>query len=263
MTILDKLNLIKKFFFQLYLLAILSLVVIFLLINTNNFIIDIFGDRDLIRSNDILKSFEVYGADFGMQYGARIPGGFNYYYLSLLLFLSENLKIINYIILFLTVLSIFFLINFNFKWLGFTGISFYLFFFLTSGVFVYQMGKFWNPSTGFLFAILSLTFFFKFISNQRNKFYLFLSLLFIFFAAQFHVSYLVYLLPYVVLTFFFKLKSLVGLCFSFFLSFTIAYFPYLLNLHYTVVNSKENDYFLIRQLIDDNRYLSFFYYFFF
>ena len=102
MTILDKLNLIKKNFFQLYLLAILSLVVIFLLINTNNFIIDIFGDRDLIRSNDILKSFEVYGADFGMQYGARIPGGFNYYYLSLLLFLSENLKIINYIILFLT-----------------------------------------------------------------------------------------------------------------------------------------------------------------
>jgi len=263
MTILDKLNLIKKNFFQLYLLAILSLVVIFLLINTNNFIIDIFGDRDLIRSNDILKSFEVYGADFGMQYGARIPGGFNYYYLSLLLFLSENLKIINYIILFLTVLSIFFLINFNFKWLGFTGISFYLFFFLTSGVFVYQMGKFWNPSTGFLFAILSLTFFFKFISNKRNKFYLFFSLLFIFFAAQFHVSYLVYLLPYVVLTFFFKLKSLIGLCFSFFLSFTIAYFPYLLNLHYTVVNSKENDYFLIRQLIDENRYLSFFYNYFF
>ena len=51
--------------------------------------------------------------------------------------------------------------------------------------------------------------------------------------------------------------------FSFFLSFTIAYFPYLLNLHYTVVNSKENDYFLIRQLIDENRYLSFFYNFFF
>ena len=51
--------------------------------------------------------------------------------------------------------------------------------------------------------------------------------------------------------------------FSFFLSFTIAYFPYLLNLHYTVVNSKENDYFLIRQLIDENRYLSFFYNYFF
>ena len=105
--------------------------------------------------------------------------------------------------------------------------------------------------------------FLKFISNKRNKFYLFLSLLFIFFAAQFHVSYLVYLLPYVVLTFFFKLKSLVGLCFSFFLSFTIAYFPYLLNLRYTVVNSKENDYFLIKQLIDENRYLSFFYNYFF
>ena len=51
--------------------------------------------------------------------------------------------------------------------------------------------------------------------------------------------------------------------FSFFLSFTIAYFPYLLNLRYTVVNSKENDYFLIKQLIDENRYLSFFYNYFF
>ena len=263
MIIIDKLNLIKKNFFQLYILAILSLVIIFLLINTNNFIIDIFGDRDLIRSSEILQSFEVYGADFGMQYGARIPGGFNYYYLSLLLFLSENLKVINYIILFLTVVSIFFLINFNFKWLGFTGVSIFLFFFLTSGVFIYQMGKFWNPSTGFLFAILSLTFFFKFISNQSNKFYLFLSLLFIFFAAQFHVSYLVYLLPYILLTFFFKLKSLLGFCFTFLSSFTIAYFPYLLNSHYTLVNPKENDYFLISQLIDENRYLSFFYNFFF
>ncbi len=263
MLIINKLNQIKKNFFQLYFVATLSLVIIFLLINTNNFIIDIFGDRDLIRSSDILQSFEVYGADFGMQYGARIPGGFNYYYLSLLLFFSENLKVINFIILFLTVLSIFFLINFNFKWLGFSGISIYLFFFLTSEVFVYQMGKFWNPSTGFLFAILSLAFFFKFISIKSKRFYLFLSLLFIFFAAQFHVSYLVYLLPYILLTIFFKLKNLIGLCFSFLFSFIIAYSPYLLNLSYTLVNPQENDYFLIRQLIDENKYLSFFHNIFF
>ena len=136
-----------------------------------------------------------------MQYGARIPGGFNYYYLSLLLFLSENLKIINYIILFLTVLSIFFLINFNFKWLGFTGISFYLFFF-NIWCFCISDGKILGSIYWFPFRNLISYLFLKFISNKRNKFYLFLSLLFIFFAAQFHVSYLVYLLPYVVLTFF-------------------------------------------------------------
>ena len=151
MIIIDKLNQVKKNFYQVYFVAILTLVIIFLIINSNNFIIDIFGDRDLIRSSSLLKSFEVYGADFGMQNGARIPGGFNYYYLSLLLFFSENIKVINYIILFFTVLSVFFLINFNFKWLGFTGTSIFLFFFLTSEVFIYQMAKFWNPSAGFLF----------------------------------------------------------------------------------------------------------------
>ena len=258
MIIIDKLNCIRKNFFEIYFWAILALVIVFLLINSNNFIIDIFGDRDLIRSIGITNSPEVYGADFGMQYGARIPGGFNYYYLGFLLFLSENIKVLNFIILIFTVLSVFLLVNFNFKWLGFTGISIYLIFFLTSEVFVYQIGKFWNPSTGFLFVILSLTFFFKLILNQNRKFYLFLSFFFIFLAAQFHVSYLVYLLPYILLIIFFRLKSLIALCFSFFSSFAFAYMPYLFNLYHPVVNLKENDYFLIKQLIDKNRYLSFF-----
>ena len=258
MIIIDKLNCIRKNFFEIYFWAILALVIVFLLINSNNFIIDIFGDRDLIRSIGITNSPEVYGADFGMQYGARIPGGFNYYYLGFLLFLSENIKVLNFIILMFTVLSVFLLVNFNFKWLGFTGISIYLIFFLTSEVFVYQIGKFWNPSTGFLFVILSLTFFFKLILNQNRKFYLFLSFFFIFLAAQFHVSYLVYLLPYILLIIFFRLKSLIALCFSFFSSFAFAYMPYLFNLYHPVVNLKENDYFLIKQLIDKNRYLSFF-----
>ena len=50
--------------------------------------------------------------------------------------------------------------------------------------------------------------------------------------------------------------------FFFFYHLRLLTFPYLLNLSYTVVNSQENDYFLIRQLIDENRYLSFFIIFF-
>merc|ERR1712195_182516 len=78
---------------------------------SHDFTMEIFSDRDLIRSQNLSTSFEVYGADLGMQNGRRIPGGFNYYYLYALINISKNILILNYIKLLITLFSFIFFIT--------------------------------------------------------------------------------------------------------------------------------------------------------
>ena len=96
----------EKNFFNVYIYIIVTLLFSFIFISSNDLLfINIFGDRDLIRSNTLLDSFEVYGAEFGMQKGRRIPGGFNYYYLYLLTRITKNVYVLNYISAIITILS--------------------------------------------------------------------------------------------------------------------------------------------------------------
>ena len=72
---------IEKSFFKIYIYTILIFILTLVFFINYDFTFEIFSDRDLIRSQNLKSSFEVYGADLGMQNGRRIPGGFNYYYL--------------------------------------------------------------------------------------------------------------------------------------------------------------------------------------
>ena len=95
----------KKSFFEIYLYLIIAVLLSLVIFYCYNFNAEIFSDRDLIRSQNLKNSFEVFGADFGMQNGRRIPGAFNYYYLFLLTSISKNILILNYISLTLSLFT--------------------------------------------------------------------------------------------------------------------------------------------------------------
>ena len=93
----------KYFNFSIVLFILISfLLAIF---NSYFFEINIFGDRDLIRAENVFKNFEVYGYEFGMQEGRRIPGGFYYYYLAFLDIFSKKIIVKNYFSFFFTILK--------------------------------------------------------------------------------------------------------------------------------------------------------------
>ena len=158
----------NKSYFETYIYVILTAIVFLTLLNGYNFNFEIFSDRDLIRSQNLLHSFQVYGADLGMQNGRRIPGGFNYYYLYILTNISKNILILNYINLFVTLFSFIFLLKISKKWININGALFSIIFFLTSSTFIIQLTRFWNPSLGLPFIIFSIAFFLNFLDKKKN-----------------------------------------------------------------------------------------------
>ena len=130
-----------------------------------------------IRSQNLKNSFEVYGADFGMQNGRRIPGAFNYYYLFLLTSISKNILILNYISLILSLLTFAYLLVSHKKTISYVGLLFSIIFYLTSTTFITQLTKFWNPTLGLPFIIISLNFFLIFLSKPKFS-YLFFAFIF-------------------------------------------------------------------------------------
>ena len=176
-------------YFHILLVCILAITILLLTYSISDFIIDIFGDRDLVRADNLFNSFEFFGADLRMQGGKRIPGGFNYYYINFLLLFSKNILVINYISYFLSILSMWFLAKKNFKYYSLSGFLITIIIFTQSDVFIYQAKKFWNPSLGLPFIAISFIFLYNFIKNNNLK-NLFFCFLFSFFAAQFHISFL-------------------------------------------------------------------------
>ena len=99
----------KKNNFTVYLLFFLFLTVVFNFYNVYHFDLRIFGERDLLRAVNLDKSFEIFGADLGMQEGRRIPGGFNYYFLWILSSISKNVYFLVYSLLSIIIISYFYL----------------------------------------------------------------------------------------------------------------------------------------------------------
>jgi len=243
----------EKNFFNVYIYIIVTLLFSFIFISSNDLLfINIFGDRDLIRSNTLLNSFEVYGAEFGMQKGRRIPGGFNYYYLYLLTRITKNVYVLNYISAIITILSFVYLLITNYKWIGIQGLLFSLIFFLSSDTFIISVNKFWNPSLGFPFAILSLAFFFKFI-NKQKIIYLALAFIFVFLSSQFHISYSVLAFIFFIITLFKKFVYLPKLFIILILSIAFSYSPLIINNFISLVNESSNDYLLINSIKFEGR----------
>ena len=70
---LDKLNIGILIVLSIFLLLIY-------LISFNEFNYYLFGDRDLSKAKNLLSEFQIFGAEMNHQEGARVPGGFLYYY---------------------------------------------------------------------------------------------------------------------------------------------------------------------------------------
>ena len=241
----------NKSYFETYIYVILTAIVFLTLLNGYNFNFEIFSDRDLIRSQNLLHSFQVYGADLGMQNGRRIPGGFNYYYLYILTNISKNILILNYINLFVTLFSFIFLLKISKKWININGALFSIIFFLTSSTFIIQLTRFWNPSLGLPFIIFSIAFFLNFL-DKKKKLDLFLTFAFIFFASQFHISYSVFFAIFSVLILIFGTVSFLKLILVIIVSFIFAYLPLILNLFFTLIDRDINDYYLIYSIKNDD-----------
>ena len=239
-------------YFNIFLIFFLTLTFILLTYSISNFIIDIFGDRDLVRSNNLFETFETFGADFGMQGGRRIPGGFNYYYINFLFIFSKNIIVINYISYFFSIISIWYLSKKNFSNLNLSVFLITIIIFITSDTFIYQSKKFWNPSLGLPFITFSLIFFYNFIQNNRsnNLFYFFL---FSFLATQFHISYISIPILGLIIFIFIHKKNIFESISIFFMSIIVSYLPLIIDLIFNIFKNNENDY----QIIKDNYIQSF------
>ena len=202
----------KYFNFSLVLFVLVSFILA--IFNSYFFEINIFGDRDLIRAENLFQNFEVYGYEFGMQGGRRIPGGFYYYYLAFLDIFSKKIIVKNYFSFFFTILSFLFFFKLNKNIFNKLDLKLSLIFFLSSTCFLQQTSIFWNPSFGLPFSILGISFFVYFIESQK-KIILFSCFSFIFLASQFQISYI----------------SLI-----FFFPFSNCYEKFKNNTHYIIIN---------------------------
>ena len=232
-----------KFFYIFVLISLIALTIF----NIYNFEINIFGDRDLIRSQNLPKSFEVYGYEFGMQSGKRIPGGFYYYYLGFLDVITNNILVKSYISLILTFFSFIYLFRLNKKTFNNLDLALSLFFLLSSLGFLQQTKIFWNPSLGLPFCIFGIGYFINFFENEKRK-NLFISLLLFFLSAQFHISYLSFVLAVIIILLFLKKFEILNYLPIIVLSFVISYLPLLLNLIIPLTNPQFNDYDIIREV---------------
>ena len=238
---MEKHNILKKI---LIIFAAFLFFIVFL--NGYNLSIDIFGDRDLIRSFNLDKSFEIYGSEFSMQEGRGMPGGFNYQFIWLVTKFFKDIIYINYFFITLTLICYIYLLKTTYKWLEKTGslISFIIFF--SSPLIIEQTKIFWNPSLGLPFSILGYAFFFEYINKKKNN-YLILSLTSIFLASQFHISYICTILPFSLILIFTK-KNIFHLFLIFICSIFAAYIFLFLNIFVPLLNPEVNDGMLIQSI---------------
>lgn len=234
-------NIYLKFFYITFIL-ICFIIVIY---NSYFFEINIFGDRDLVRAANLPNSFEIYGYEFGMQNGRRIPGGFYYYYLGLLEIFTNNVLIKNYISIFFSIISFWYLFKLNKKIFNRLDFKLSFLFFLTSTCFLQQTSIFWNPTFGLPFSILGIAYFINFLDNQK-KIILFISFVFIFLASQFHISYMSFIFVFIMTLIIFKKYKLLSISIILIASFSLCYLPYLVNFLFPLVDVSKNSYQIVQ-----------------
>tara|TARA_B100000989_G_scaffold231667_1_gene178464 strand:- start:1712 stop:3817 length:2106 start_codon:yes stop_codon:yes gene_type:complete len=233
---LDKLNIGILIVLSIFLLLIY-------LISLNEFNYYLFGDRDLNKAKNLLNDFQFFGAEMNHQEGARVPGGFLYYYLFIIQkIFGPEINKVYYICSLLNLTSfIFFLYALNKNINNLKIILLTLIIFLTSSDFVEYFFRFWNPSLGLFFLIMSYSFFTLFLKNFNIKFF-YISITFTLISGQFHLTYLlpgIFYFLFWITKFYKKIK--ISYIFIIILIFSIIYGPSIYN-NYSKINQNFNNY---------------------
>lgn len=191
------LNMISKLESKLKIVLILA--GIFTLISLLHFILNyqntfdyIFGDRDLLRAKNLLNNFQISGSEMNYAYGSRVPGGFLYYYLFILINIFKSPELIylgNFILIFLSIIFFFISITklYNFR-VGIVAILFLV----TPPDMSVQLVVNWNPTFGFGLYLLGVSCFINFIIYQKKKWLIF-SLIITSLTMQIHFSFAAFL----------------------------------------------------------------------
>tara|TARA_Y100000590_G_scaffold180236_1_gene205423 strand:- start:3947 stop:5995 length:2049 start_codon:yes stop_codon:yes gene_type:complete len=225
---------IKNLFYKIYnenklnffLISILIIFLVFFLFNYNNTYPNIFGDRDFLRAKNLLSNFQFYGAEINDGYGLRIPGGFlNYYlfFLTKIFKVPEIIYLVNFLFIIISLLLFSFSISKIFNNLTAIITATLL---ITSENLFSQLIITWNPTFGFAFYLLSLTFFLNFISTNKKSWLLF-TLIFSALAAQFHLTFVILTFFIFVENFFTKRLKFHTLFIYIFIVFFVCYLPFI------------------------------------
>ena len=204
------------------------LTAIHILFNYQNFYDYIFGDRELIRARDLLSNFQFYGAETLDGQGNRVFGGFINYYLFLLISLFRDIDLIflfNQIFIFC---SLFFFYYSSSKFLNKLTSLIAIILIITSDQYNNLILRIWNPSFGFGFYLIGLSFYLIYIKNKKKIFLIF-SLAFVLLSAQMHYTYLSILILIIFENLYFRRENIKSLFSILFAVFFLVYLPVLIN----------------------------------
>ena len=210
------------------LISVLVIIVSFQLYFTGNFSYWNFGDRDLLRAQNLFSEFQIYGAELDNQMGKRVPGGFMYYYLWTLIQFTKNINLIYQINYVLYLLVLFYLCSSVTKHVNFITALFSGLILLTSVNVYAELTKMINPFFGFPFCLASYFFFYRFILTKNLKSIIF-SYIFCAIAAQFHLSFVSLLIPFFLIATRLKLISFFKNFSFLIIILLIFYFPLILD----------------------------------
>ncbi len=234
----------KENYFNLPLIFFLILSLIFFCINSDNTFDYIFGDRALLRAKNLFNEFQFYGSELGDSFGDRTLGGFLYYYLFFLLSIFKNIEIIYAInFLFISLSLLFFIFSISKIQNIFTGVVSAVLL-ITSHNIISILVLSWNPTFGFGFYLLAISFFIYFLSTEKKK-WLICSIILFLISAQFHITFLLPLFFILIENFFSKRVNLLYLLKIIVVSIFITYLPLIFKFFFIEPNSLENflDYF--------------------
>ncbi len=225
-------------YFNLPLIFFLILSLILFCINSDNTFDYIFGDRALLRAKNLLNEFQFYGSEIGGSSGDRTLGGFLYYYLYFLISISKKIEIIYAINFAFISLSLFFFILSISKIKNiFTGVVSAALL-ITSHNIISILVLSWNPTFGFGFYLLAISFYINFLSTEKKK-WLISSIILFLLGAQFHATFLTPLFFILIENFFTKRVNLIYLIKVIVISSSITYSPLFFKLLFIEPSSLE------------------------
>ncbi len=215
---------IENFTFGIIFILLILLVTSYLLLYENFWYFQ-FGDRDLIRSYNLLDNFQLYGPELNHLNGHRSIGGFLYYYIFTIQLITQKIQYIFLFSLSFNIISLFFLGLVVYKIFDFKIALITLFLIFSSSLLFELLFRLWNPSFGFGFMILAYSFVLLNIIKIKNT-YIVLFTLFGLIAFQFHSTYILPIICgyfYVIKNSSNKFKDFLKILFSFTIIFILLF----------------------------------------
>ena len=218
----------------------------------------IWTDRELLRSENLLEIFQIYGPEFDLQGGKRIPGGAAHYVLFLLLQISQNPDVLNVIFLSLTLVSFLLLarqIGHQLGWLlGLVA----LLLLVNNSLYQDQARELWNPFMAMPFAILAHVFL---LSSTRSTLWIwpFLTAVCVSVAAQYQMANIALVVSFLAAFWFMNMAKPTRTSLIFICGLIFSYSPYILGHYFGVgdfaqlvlVGNSQSEHFLARALGSD------------